>query len=136
MEHLGNQNNRPPPPPIVLPPPLSRQTGDKLIEQFCALRSDKFDGMAEPWKAEQWLREIEVILYAIECNEQDKCRLASFQLTFAALDWWQAETATIGVDEARRMPWEAFKTRFLEKYFPEEERDQQEREFLSLVQGT
>ena len=33
------------------------------------------------------------------------------------------------------MPWEAFKTRFLEKYFPEEERDQQEREFLSLVRG-
>ena len=55
---------------------------------------------------------------------------------FATLDWWQAETATIGLDEARRMPWEAFKTRFLERYFPEEERDQQEREFLSLVQGT
>ena len=42
----------------------------------------------------------------------------------------------MGLDEARRMPWEAFKAKFLEKYFPEEERDQQEREFLSLVQGT
>ena len=41
-----------------------------------------------------------------------------------------------GLDEARRMPWEAFKTRFLEKYFLEEKRDQQEREFFSLVQGT
>ena len=55
---------------------------------------------------------------------------------FAALDWWQAETATIGSDEARRMPLEAFKAKLLEKYFPEEESNQQEREFLSLVQGT
>ena len=98
MEHLGNQNNRPAPPPIVLPPPPPRQTGDKLLERFRALRPDKFDGMAEPWKAEQWLREIEVILDAIECNEQDKRRLASFQLTFMALDWWQAETVTIRLD--------------------------------------
>ena len=78
MEHLGNQNNRPPPLPIVLPPPPLRQTGDKLLERFRALLPDKFDGMAEPWKAEQWLQEIEVILDAIEYNEQDKRRLASF----------------------------------------------------------
>ena len=57
-------------------------------------------------------------------------------MTFAALDWWQTEKATIGSDEAMRMPWEAFKAKILEKYFPKEERDQHEREFLSLVQGT
>ena len=78
MEHLGNQNNRPAPPPIVLPPPLPRQTGDKLLEQFRALCADKFDGMVEPWRAEQWLREIELILDAIECDEQDKYCLTSF----------------------------------------------------------
>ena len=88
MEHLGNQNNRPAPPPIVLPPPPPSQTGDKLLERFRALHPDKFDGMAEPWRAEQWLREIEVILDVVECNEQDKRRLGSFQLMFAALDWW------------------------------------------------
>ena len=45
-----------------------------------------------------------VILDALEYNEQVKRRLASYQLTFAALDWWQAETATIGLDKAKRMP--------------------------------
>ena len=43
---------------------------------------------------------------------------------FTPLDWWQAEMTTIGLDEAMRMPWEAFKAKFLEKYFPEEESDQ------------
>ena len=42
----------------------------------------------------------------------------------------------IVLNEAIRMPWETFKAKFLDKHFPEEERDQQEREFLSLVQGT
>ena len=32
------------------------------------------------------------------------------------------------------MPWETFKAKFFKKYFPEEERDQQEQEFLNLVQ--
>ena len=52
MEHLGNQNNRPMLPPIVLLPPQPRQTGDKLLERFRAVRLDKFDGMAELWRAE------------------------------------------------------------------------------------
>ena len=55
MEHLGNQNNRLTPPSIVLPHLPPRQTGDKLLKRFRALRPDKFDGMAELWRAEQWL---------------------------------------------------------------------------------
>ena len=78
IEHLGNQINHTIPPPIVLLPPPLRQSGDKLLANFRALRPDKFDGIGEPWRAEQWLREIEVILDAIECSEQDKSRLASF----------------------------------------------------------
>ena len=131
MEHLGNNNNRANTQAIAPP----RQTGDKLLERFRALRPNRFDGTGEPWRAEQWLRELEVILDAIECNEQDKRRLAVFQLTHAALDWWEAEKATIGPDAIRRMPWVAFKARFLEKYFSEEERDQEEKNFLSLIQG-
>ena len=48
MEHLGNQNNRLTSPPVALQPPPLRQTGDKLLEHFRALRLDKFDGMDEP----------------------------------------------------------------------------------------
>ena len=55
MEHLCNQNNRPMPLPIVLLPPLPRQFGDKLLERFRALRPNKFNGMAKPWKVKQWL---------------------------------------------------------------------------------
>ena len=87
MEHLGNQNqNNHLQPPIAFHPP-PRQTGDKLLERFRALRPEKFDGLVDQWRAEQWLREIDLIFETIECNELDKRRLAVFQLTFAAVDW-------------------------------------------------
>ena len=56
----------------------SRQTGDKLLQRFRALLPKKFDGMMEPWKAEQWLREMDSIFRAIDCSEVEKHRLATF----------------------------------------------------------
>ena len=49
LNNVGNNNNHATHPP--------RQTGDKLLERFRALRLEKFDGMMEPWRAEQWLRD-------------------------------------------------------------------------------
>ena len=46
--NVGNNNHATHPP---------RQTGDKLLERFRALRPEKFDGMMELQRAEQWLRE-------------------------------------------------------------------------------
>ena len=61
MEHLGNQNqNNHLQPPIAFHPPL-RQTGDKLLERFRALRPEKFDGLVDPRRVEQWLREMDLI---------------------------------------------------------------------------
>ena len=50
-------------------------------------------------------------------------------------DWRDTEKATVGIEVVRKMPWVAFKERFLEKYFPEEERDNKEKEFINLTQG-
>ena len=63
-----------------------RQTEDKLLERFRALRPDKFDGAGEAGQAEQWLREMDRIFETMECTESDKRRLATFQLIFAAAD--------------------------------------------------
>ena len=78
---------------------------------------------------------MDMIFETIECNELDKRRLAIFQLTFVVANWWEAEKSIIGVVVVWTIPWEAFKVRFLEKYFPEEEKDEEEKNFLSLVQG-
>ena len=139
MDHIDNQNgyhNQLLPPPFEPPPPLPpRQIRDNILECFCILHPDRFNGLVETQRAEQWLREMEMIFEAIECSEQDKQQLAVFQLTFSAADWWASEKAMMGAEAIRIMTWEAFKARFLEKYFPEEERDQQEKDFLGLAEG-
>ena len=94
-----------------------------------------FNGLLEPWQAEQWLRDMENIFEAMECSDIEKRRLATFQLTFVAAEWWEAEKATLGTESTRRMPWMTFKERFLAKFFPGTEMDKKEQKFLNLVQG-
>ena len=75
------------------------------------------------------------IFEIIECTDLDEKRLATFRLTYAAVDWWDAVRATIGEEGIRRMTWTAFKNRFYEKYFPVTEKYKREREFMHLTQG-
>ena len=110
-----------------------RQTGAKLLEKFCGLRPEYFDGSKEPWQAEQWLRQMDSRFETIKCNDQEKKHMATFQLTYIAVDWWDAKKATVGIEAAGRMPWVTFKERFLEKYFPSEERDNKKKEFINLT---
>ena len=81
------------------------------------------------------MRQIDPIFETTECIDLDKKRLATFQLTYAAADWWDAVRATIGEEGVRRMTWTAFKNRFLDKYFPITEKYRKEREFMVITQG-
>ena len=108
LERIGSQQAHHCPAP---PPPPQRPTGDKL-------RPEKFDGVSESGKAEQWLCEMDTMFNALECGEQDMKRLAIFQLTYSATEWWEAEKTSLGDAAIRRMNWDAFKAKLLGKYFP------------------
>ena len=60
---------------------------------------------------------MDTIFSTLECDEQDKKSLAIFQLTYSATEWWEAEKATHGEEVTRSITWNAFKVRFLGKYF-------------------
>ena len=91
--------------------------------------------MDDPWKAKQWLREMDLIFDTIECSDQEKYRMATFQLTYATTDRWESKRATLGEETIRGMVWATFKVKFLEKYFPITERNHNRMEFLELIQG-
>ena len=76
---------------------------------------------------------MDCIFESIECIDFDKNRLATFQLTYAAVDWWDAMRATIREERVRRMTWTAFKNRFLDKYFSITEKYRKEKEFMDLT---
>ena len=56
------------------------------MERFHSMRLEKFDGMKEPWEAEQWLREMDAIFDMMGCAKLEKRWLATFQLTYAVVD--------------------------------------------------
>ena len=60
--------------------------------------------------------------------------MMTFQLTYATVDWWELEKATLGEKVIREMAWATFKIKFLEKYFPMTERNDKRKEFLELIQ--
>ena len=59
--------------------------------------------MVDPWKAEQWLREMDLIFDTIECTDQEKRRMATFQLTYIVADWLESEKATLGEEAIQGM---------------------------------
>ena len=76
-----------------------------------------------------------IIFNALGCEEQDRKRLAVFQLTYSAAEWWEAEKAAYNKEAIWHLSWVDFKTKFLGKYFPDSKNDK-EKEFIDIVQGT
>ena len=91
--------------------------------------------MTEPWEAEKWLRGMDIIFDTMGCSRIEKRRLAAYQLTYAAADWWESEKANLGERAVQMMTWTTFKELFLENYFPQTERNNKEREFIDPTQG-
>ena len=58
--------------------PVRPLHSSKVLERFRALRPEKFDGLDDPSKAEQWLHEMDLIFDTIECSNQEKRRMATF----------------------------------------------------------
>ena len=78
---------------------------------------------------------MDIIFDTMGCSGIEKRRLATYQLTYVAADWWESEKANLGERAIQIMTWVAFKELFLENYFPQTERNRKEREFMDLTQG-
>ena len=71
---------------------------------------------------------MDLIFDTIECLDQEKGMMVTFQLTYAAADWWESERGTLGEEAIRDMICATFKIKFLEKHFPITERNDKRKE--------
>jgi len=82
-------------------------------------------------EADAWLRECEKIFRVTECTEAQKLNFATFLLETEAEYWWMSmQQQMLNRDE--EVTWASFRTRFLEKYFPDNAKHEREVEFLTL----
>ncbi|XP_057426059.1 uncharacterized protein LOC130719448 [Lotus japonicus] len=94
----------------------------------------KFQGEAEPEKADLWVQEMEKIFEALHTPDAEKVNLATFMLKGDAEYWWRSARQLMMANH-EVITWESFRKAFMDKYFPETAREEMENRFLSLRQG-
>jgi len=118
--------------PIAAPPRVVvAPTRPVSMEDFMEHRPAKFSGKATPDEADAWMRECEKICRVLGCTDEQRLLFVTFLLVADEEYWWQGMQT-----REEQVTWTAFRTRFLEKYFPDSARHEREAEFLTLQQGT
>ncbi|MQM13840.1 hypothetical protein Taro_046765, partial [Colocasia esculenta] len=130
----------PPPPPVdygvfmqgpvqaQAPTPVPQEHGHggaSIMERFKRMAPPSFKGESQPLLAESWMREVENIIWAIRCAEEDNKR---------ADVWWASMLRTRYEDGAIEATWAEFTRLFKAKFIPEHIQDKMEQEFLCLTQ--
>ncbi|MQL86265.1 hypothetical protein Taro_018800 [Colocasia esculenta] len=96
--------------------------GPSIMERFKRMLPPSFKGESDPLPAECWMREIEKIIRAVRCADDDKER---------ADVWWASLLHTRFEDGAIDVAWDEFVRIFWAKFVPEHIQDRMEQEFLS-----
>ncbi|KAF1888879.1 hypothetical protein Lal_00036921 [Lupinus albus] len=131
LQHL-NQNAMPSPNPHPLAPqgPVEYRGLDKI----CRRNPNQFQGGFAPDAANEWVQDLERIFRAMGYFETRKVTYASYMLVNEAENWLEYTRRQMEA-EGYAVTWEAFKGKFLHKYFPADLKRRKEMEFLQLEQG-
>ena len=101
------------------------------IDQARRLGAVGFDGSTYPMVALSWLDDTEKILdEGMQCPNEDRVRIAGFQLGGSARKWWAYERTR------KRHTWAQFKTAFHIEFFPLAFFETKRLEFETLTQGS
>ncbi|XP_073317271.1 uncharacterized protein [Primulina huaijiensis] len=132
---FGQMNPLPPPPMGQAPADQILLPGELNLAQFSSYLPSRFDSSETGERAEEWIERIEHIFVTALCARSSWLRLATFQLSRNVLLLWQTTEAGLRA-QGRTVDWDAFRSRFLDKYFYIVARQKKEREFEDLRQGS
>ncbi|XP_075499269.1 uncharacterized protein LOC142537657 [Primulina tabacum] len=106
---------------------------DEIVSRFQKMRPQRFFGTEDAEKSEFWLKDIEYLFSLTKYTDDQKYKLALYQLKDRARDWWEA--AKMGIDEQNiGVSWDVFKTQFTEQFSPPSYYTEKD-EFNGLRQG-
>ncbi|KAF1863173.1 hypothetical protein Lal_00012483 [Lupinus albus] len=131
LQHL-NQNATPSlsSQPLVPPGP----TEYRGLDEFYRRKPSQFQGGFAPNAAIEWVQGLERIFRAMSCSDAQKVAYATYMLVKEPENWREMTRRQMEI-EGQIITWEAFKSKFLQKYFPADLKREKEREFLQLEQG-
>ncbi|XP_062012153.1 uncharacterized protein LOC133728711 [Rosa rugosa] len=106
----------------------------RLVTYIKSLGATKFTG-GKPHEAEEWIYNLEIHFEMMDCTQVELRRVATCLLEGDARFWWDTVKRVTLPAAMEHMEWAVFKEKFLEKYFPQVEKDKKELEFIQLTQG-
>lgn len=104
------------------------------LTDFNRQHPSKFNGEHDPDKVDIWILEMEKIFEILHCENAKKVEYPTFLLRAKAESWWQG-TKQLMESNNEALNWDAFKQKFLDKYFLSSARSEKEAKFLKLYQG-
>ncbi|KAK9907242.1 hypothetical protein M0R45_000972 [Rubus argutus] len=114
----------------------ANQVGGKLgrlVTHLKNLGATKFSG-GKPHEAEEWIYNLEIHFEMVECTPVELRMIGTHFLEGDARFWWDTVRRATPPMALGLMDWNTFKGIFLDKYFPQVEKDKKETEFIQLVQ--
>ncbi|CAL0331136.1 unnamed protein product [Lupinus luteus] len=112
-----------------------RTTQYKGLDKFCRRQPPKFEGGFALEAPNEWIRDLEKIVRALMCTEEQTVTYATYMLSKEAENWWEFPRRQM-VHEYQMVIWMTFKDNFLQKYFPVDMKIKKEMEFLRLQHGS
>ncbi|KAH7560885.1 hypothetical protein JRO89_XS10G0133500 [Xanthoceras sorbifolium] len=111
------------------------RTQFQVVEQFIRPHPSSFEGTTNLLDVEEWLRELERVFSFMNCTNDQKIACVVFMLKGDADHRWEMMNRAHNVP-ANPITWVRFKEIFNQKYFTEELRNEKEKKFILLTQGT
>ena len=88
------------------------------VEDFLRHKPAEFTGKASPDEVDAWLRKCEKIFKVMNYEDEQKLLFTSYLLNEDVEYWWTDMQQQMETRE-ELVSWANFRTRFLEKYFPD-----------------
>ncbi|KAI3782516.1 hypothetical protein L2E82_12566 [Cichorium intybus] len=115
--------------------------GNKREEKGCSFKSfmackpPEYYGSFEPKVTMRWVREIEQVMQASKCGENDRVNYASRQLKDDALVWWNTKYESLGKDVVYGWSWAEFVLCLKDKFCPTRDLEKMNEDFLTIKKG-
>ncbi|KAK9901148.1 hypothetical protein M0R45_002261 [Rubus argutus] len=106
----------------------------RLVTHIRSLGAKNFS-REKPYEAKEWIYNLEIHFEMMECTQVELRKVAACLLEGDARFWWDTIKRVTPPSLLETMEWAKFKEKFMERFFPQVEKDKKEQEFIQLVQG-
>ncbi|KAI3725161.1 hypothetical protein L1987_64939 [Smallanthus sonchifolius] len=96
----------------------------------------KFDGSKDSVATFEWIERMNVVINISECRPYQAVKYVAKSFTNEALSWWRNIQRTKSPNSLARMTWEDLKKLIIQNFYPQNEIDRMENEFLNFKAGS